>query len=65
VTDNYRFRKPARCEALDQDGCVEIATNLPGRVALRDSSNRLVEYDPQEWERFLNAARAGEFDLGA
>ncbi|WP_173523893.1 DUF397 domain-containing protein [Nonomuraea antri] len=50
----------------DNGQCVEVATNLPGIVAVRDSK------DPQgptlvftrgEWRAFLKGADQGEFDI--
>ncbi|WP_460363335.1 DUF397 domain-containing protein [Actinocorallia lasiicapitis] len=32
------FRKSSWCEALDQDGCVEVAA-MPGGAAVRDSTD--------------------------
>ena len=50
-----------------QDGnCVEVATNLSGMVAVRDSKNpdgpRLI-FSHDEWRAFVAAVRAGELDL--
>lgn len=44
--------------------CVEVATNLPGLVAVRDSKNPdgpALVFTPAEWEAFLAGAKAGEF----
>ncbi|MFF0775304.1 DUF397 domain-containing protein [Nonomuraea wenchangensis] len=50
----------------DNGDCVEVATNLPGVVAVRDSKDpdgaRLI-FTPAEWAAFLSGARRGEFDL--
>ncbi|HEY2507052.1 MAG TPA: DUF397 domain-containing protein [Streptosporangiaceae bacterium] len=46
--------------------CVEVATNLPGIVAVRDSKDRdgaVLTFTPDEWIAFVNGARSGEFDL--
>jgi hypothetical protein len=46
--------------------CVEVATNLPGIVAIRDSKNPdrpALTFTPAEWRAFIQGARAGEFDL--
>ena len=46
--------------------CVEVATNLPGIVAVRDSKDRdgaVLTFTPDEWSAFVNGARSGEFDL--
>jgi hypothetical protein len=47
-------------------GCVEVAVNLPGIVAIRDSKNpaggsHLVS--PAAFAAFVAAARAGRYDL--
>jgi hypothetical protein len=46
--------------------CVEVATNLPGVAAIRDSKNldgpRLV-FTHAEWEAFTAGVKGGEFDL--
>ncbi|MFI0417914.1 DUF397 domain-containing protein [Spongiactinospora sp. 9N601] len=47
-------------------GCVEVATNIPGVVAVRDSKNpgrAPLVFTPHEWTCFLNGARNGEFEL--
>ncbi|MFI6988404.1 DUF397 domain-containing protein [Nonomuraea wenchangensis] len=50
----------------DNGQCVEVATNLPGVVAVRDSKDpdgtRLI-FTPAEWTAFLSGARRGEFDV--
>ena len=46
--------------------CVEVATNLPGLVAVRDSKDRdgpVLVFTPDEWAAFLHGARDGEFEL--
>jgi hypothetical protein len=45
-------------------GCVEVAGNLPGIVAVRDSKDRegpALVFTPGEWRAFLDGVRAGEF----
>jgi hypothetical protein len=46
--------------------CVEVARNLPGAVAVRDSKDpegpKLV-FTPDEWRAFTAGVTAGEFDL--
>ena len=46
--------------------CVEVARNLPGVVAVRDSKDpdgpKLV-FSPDEWRAFSAGIRGGEFDL--
>ena len=45
--------------------CVEVARNLPGAVAVRDSKDpegpKLV-FAPDEWRAFAAGVRDGEFD---
>jgi hypothetical protein len=46
--------------------CVEVAANLPGIVAVRDSKDRdggTLVFTPSEWTAFLDGVRKGEFDL--
>ena len=47
--------------------CVEVARNLLGIVAVRDSKDpggpKLV-FTPDEWRAFAAGVRAGEFDSG-
>jgi hypothetical protein len=48
--------------------CVEVAGNLPGIVALRDTKDpdgAVLIFTNEEWGAFLDGVRAGEFDLGA
>jgi hypothetical protein len=46
--------------------CVEVRTNLPGTVAVRDSKNvpglELAVSD-QAWTQFVRGIKHGEFDL--
>jgi hypothetical protein len=46
--------------------CVEVASNLPGAVAVRDSKDRdgatLVTSQPV-WSAFIAGIKRGEFDL--
>jgi hypothetical protein len=44
--------------------CVEVARNLPGIVAVRDSKNPAqpaLIFPPSAWRTFLTATTAGEF----
>jgi hypothetical protein len=44
--------------------CVEVARNLPGVVAVRDSKHPqgpALRFSPDEWSAFLAALQAGEF----
>lgn len=46
--------------------CVEVARNLPGVVAVRDSKDpggpKLI-FEPTQWLTFTGAVKAGELDL--
>jgi hypothetical protein len=47
-------------------GCVEVARNLPGVVAVRDSKDpdeSVLAFAPDEWRAFTAGVRGGEFDL--
>jgi hypothetical protein len=46
--------------------CVEIASNLPGAVAVRDSKDPhgpALIFTPGEWRTFAAGVKSGEFDL--
>jgi hypothetical protein len=45
--------------------CVEVASNLPGVVAVRDSKNPhgpALTFTPNEWSTFLSGIKTGELD---
>jgi hypothetical protein len=60
-----QWRKSSRSTA-NGGQCVEVAGNLPGVVAVRDSKDpvgpRLV-VKPQDWTAFTRGVRDGRFDL--
>jgi hypothetical protein len=46
--------------------CVEVARNLPGVVAVRDSKDRsgpVLVFTPDEWRAFTAGMRGAEVDL--
>ena len=46
--------------------CVEVAVNLPGIVAVRDTKDRdgaALVFTHREWEAFVAGVRDGEFDV--
>ncbi len=46
--------------------CVEVATNLSGIVAVRDSKQRkgpVLIFAPDEWQTFIDRAKDGELRL--
>jgi Domain of unknown function (DUF397) len=61
-TDISRARWRKSSYSNGQSNCVEVAANLPGVVAVRDSKNpdgaRLV-VSPAEWRGFVADIRAG------
>ncbi|MEV4379951.1 DUF397 domain-containing protein [Streptosporangium sp. NPDC049644] len=45
------------------DNCVEVATNLLGLIAVRDSKNPsgpMLTFSPTAWNNFLKDIRSGE-----
>ncbi|MEU3166810.1 DUF397 domain-containing protein [Streptosporangium sp. NPDC006930] len=57
-----------RKSTLSQGGgnnCVEVARNLPGIVAVRDSKapdEPSLIFTPSEWSAFVKSIRNGQFD---
>lgn len=46
------------------NNCVEVARNLPGIIAVRDSKNPAgpaLVFSPAEWRAFTDGLEAGEF----
>ena len=47
--------------------CVEVATNLSGIVAVRDTKDNgngpVLIFTPAEWNAFVGGTKDGEFDL--
>jgi hypothetical protein len=44
--------------------CVEVADNLPGLVAVRDSKDPAgpaLAFSPENWQAFTTAIKSGEF----
>ncbi|MFG2076714.1 protein of unknown function [Nonomuraea maritima] len=61
---NAQWRKSSA--SGDNGQCVEVATNLPGIVAVRDSKDPqgpALIFTPGEWRAFLQGADRGEFTI--
>lgn len=59
------WRKSTRSDG-NGGNCVEVARNLPGIVAVRDSKDRTgpaLIFTPDGWSAFLDGVKTGEFDL--
>jgi hypothetical protein len=61
---NATWRKSTRSN--NGGNCVEVASNLPGIVAVRDSKDPdggTLAFTPGEWRAFAAGVQDGEFDL--
>ena len=59
-----QWRKSTR--SGNEGNCVEVADNLPGIVAVRDSKDPTgpaLIFTPAEWGAFIDGAKSSEFDL--
>jgi len=48
-----------------EDGCVEVAVNVPGIVAVRDGADPagpILTFTEDEWVIFTTAVRSGHYD---
>jgi Domain of unknown function (DUF397) len=65
MTRHYEWQKSSR--SASSGNCVEVAANLPGVVAVRDSKDpdgtKLI-FARAGWDAFTAGVRDGEFDLG-
>jgi uncharacterized protein DUF397 len=64
--DRAQWRKSSY-SGSNGGACVEVARNLPGAIAVRDSRNPdgpKLAFTPDEWAAFTAGVKAGEFDLG-
>jgi hypothetical protein len=60
-----KWHKSSRSGSNGGD-CVEVADNLPGIVAMRDTKDRdggTLIFTHAEWAAFVGGVRDGEFDL--
>ena len=61
---NAAWRKSTRSN--DTGNCVEVADNLPGLVAVRDSKDPAgpaLAFTPEGWSAFVGGVKDGEFDF--
>lgn len=63
----FEFVSASACHDQKVGNCIEVALNVPGVVAIRESENpgTVVETTPERWATFVAAAAAGEFSLSA
>lgn len=63
----FDFVSAAACRDPKVGNCPQVATNVPGVVALRDSErpDTIVTMTPDQWVTLTDAVKAGEFDLSA
>ena len=48
-------------------GCIDVADNLAGIVAVRDSKDAhgpSLTFSPTEWQTFITSVKTGEVNLG-
>jgi hypothetical protein len=60
-----RWHKSTR-SGSNGGNCVEVAANLPGIVAIRDSKNPTgpaLLVDPDVWSSFVEGVKQGEFSI--
>lgn len=65
MTRALRFRKSSRSNGSNGGACVEVADNVPGVVAVRDSKDPdgpMLSFDPAAWSAFVTGVKAGTFD---
>ena len=65
LTVSTAWRKSSRSQGANN--CVEITTELPGWVGVRDSKlghgSPVLAFTEHEWRAMLTGARLGEFDV--
>jgi hypothetical protein len=64
---DFQFVTAAACRDPRVDNCPQVAMNIPGTVALRDSKrpDNIVTMSIDDWRVLTEAVKAGEFDLPA
>ena len=61
----FEFVSAAACRDKKVGNCPQVAVNVPGVVALRDSErpDTVVTMTAGQWMTLADAVKAGEFDL--
>lgn len=62
VTERLKWRKSTRSGNGD---CVEVATNIPSAVYVRDSKapgQGTLTFDPEVWKAFVADVKTGHYD---
>lgn len=61
----FEFAAAAACRDARVDNCPQVAVNVPGIVALRDSErpDTIVTMTADQWTTLTDAVKAGEFDV--
>ncbi len=61
----FEFVKTAACRDTRVNNCPEVAINVPGIVALRDSDrpDTIVTMTAAQWADLTAAVKAGEYDV--
>ena len=64
MSPEFQFVRAAACRDPKVGNCVEVATNVAGVVAIRESEQpgAVVMTTPEKWQTFLEGVRAGDFD---
>jgi hypothetical protein len=67
ASPEFEFVSAAACRDQKVGNCPEVATNVPGVVAFRDSErpDTVVTMTPEAWAVHVAAVRAGEYDQTA
>lgn len=63
--ESARWRKSSH-SGSNGGTCVEVADNMPGVIAVRDSKDPagpVLAFAPDEWQAFTAGIRSGEFEL--
>lgn len=64
----FEFVRMSMCRPRPRiNNCPEVATNVPGIVAFRDSIDpaTVVTMTAESWTMFTDAVKAGEYDITA